>query len=285
MNLFPRILLPMLLLVCATASAQSTVLEVIDLKYRNAQEVLPVLQPFVAKEGSISALNNQLIVRTTPQNLAELRKILDSIDKRPRRLAITVSQDVDLSAKRSGASVSGTVGGDNASVTLPRKRGSGEQGASVSGGQAEARVYNSQSAGAERGGQTVQVLEGNTAFIRVGQSAPITTRQIIQTPQGPRVIDSTQFRDATSGFYARPRTSGDRVTVEIAGNRDQFTNPSTGAANIQRFDTVVSGRLGEWIELGGSTQAREFDESGVTYRSAEAKREERRLYMKVEEVR
>lgn len=285
MNRFSRILLTMLLLVSAVAIAQSTVLEVIDLKYRNAQEVLPVLQPFVAREGSISALNNQLIVRTTPQNLAELRKILDGIDKRPRRLMITVSQDVDLSAKKGGASVSGTIGGDNAAVTLPRKPGGGGQGASVSSGQAEARVYNSQSAGAERGGQTVQVLEGNTAFIRVGQSAPITNRQIIQTPTGPRVIDSTQFRDATSGFYARPRTSGDRVTVEIAGNRDQFTNPSTGAANIQRFDTIVSGRLGEWIELGGSTQSREFDESGVVYRSSEARRDERRLYLKVEEVR
>jgi Bacterial type II/III secretion system short domain len=273
MQTVSRMLFVMLLLGSALAAAQSTVLEVIDLKYRNAQEVLPVLKPFVAREGSISALNNQLIVRTTPQNLAELRKILDGIDKRPRRLVITVTQDVDLSASGRGASVAGTIGGDNAAVTVPGAPG-----------RAETRVYSSQSAGAERGGQTVQVLEGNIAFIRVGQSAPITTRQIIQTPQGPRVIDSTQFRDATSGFYARPRTSGERVTVEIAGNRDQFTNPATGAASIQRFDTVVSGRLGEWIELGGSTQSREVDESGIAYRSSEARRDERRLYLKVEEV-
>lgn len=268
----------------AAAFAQQSVLEVIDLKYRNAQEVLPILQPFVGREGSVSALNNQLIVRTTPQNLAELRKILDSIDRRPRRLMITVSQDVDLSARRSGASASGTIGSDDVSVTAPRRPGGGGQGAGVSSDRAEARIYNSQSAGAERGGQTVQVLEGNTAFIRIGQSAPVTTRQIIQTPTGPRVIDSTQFRDATSGFYARPRTNGDRVTIEIAGNRDQFTNPATGAANIQRVDTVVSGRLGEWIELGGSTQSREFDESGITYRSSQAGRDQRRWYLKVEEL-
>jgi type II secretory pathway component GspD/PulD (secretin) len=277
---FLNVLLAAAALWCAAAAAQQSVLEVIDLKYRNAQEVLPILQPFVSKDGSISALNNQLIVRTSPQNLAELRKILDGIDKRPRRLVITVSQDVDLSAKKSGASVSGTIGNDNASVTLPRKPGGGGQGASVSGGGAEARVYNSQSAGAERGGQTVQVLEGNTAFIRVGQSVPITSRQRV----GPVVTESTQFRDATSGFYARPRTNGNQVTIEITGNRDQFTNPATGAANIQRFDTVVSGRLGEWIELGGSTQSREFDENGVTYRSSQARRDERRLYLKVEEL-
>jgi len=277
---FLNVLFAVAALWCAAAAAQQSVLEVIDLKYRNAQEVLPILQPFVSRDGSISALNNQLIVRTSPQNLAELRKILDSIDKRPRRLIITVSQDVDLSAKKSGASVSGTIGNDNASVTVPRKPGGGGQGASVSSDGAQARVYNSQSAGAERGGQTVQVLEGNTAFIRVGQSVPITNRQRV----GPVVTESTQFRDATSGFYARPRTNGNQVTIEITGNRDQFTDPATGAANIQRFDTVVSGRLGEWIELGGSTQSRQFDESGTVYRSSEARRDERRLYLKVEEL-
>jgi type II secretory pathway component GspD/PulD (secretin) len=262
-----------LLLASSLVAAQSSVLEVIDLKYRSAQEVLPVLRPFVARDGSISALNNQLVVRTTPQNLAELHKILDGIDRRPRRLVITVSQDVDLSAQGRGAAVTGTIGGDEAALALPGGTG-----------RAQARVYNSQSAGAERGGQTVQVLEGNAAFIRVGQSVPVATRQVIQTPQGPRVVDSTQFRDATSGFYARPRVNGDRVTVEIAGNRDQFTNPATGAASIQRFDTVLSGRLGDWIELGGSTRSRDSDESGTVYRSAGAARDERRIYLKVEEV-
>jgi type II secretory pathway component GspD/PulD (secretin) len=268
-----RILVVAVLVGSAIAMAQTTVLEVIDLKYRNAQEVLPVLQPFVARTGSISALNNQLIVRTTPQNLAELRKILDGIDRRPRRLMITVSQDLALADRDLGAAVTGTVGGENASITLPG-----------SSGEAKARIYSSQSAGAERGGQTVQVLEGNAAFIRVGESAPITTRQIIQTPLGSRAVDTTQLREANSGFYARPRTRGDRVTVEISVGRDQFTNSGTGATDIRRVATVVSGRLGEWIDLGGSTRSGVGDESGIAYRSSEAAMDRRRLYLKVEEV-
>ena len=59
----------------AVAQAQKSVLEVIDLRYRNAQEVLPLLRSFIAKDGSISALDNRLVVRTTPQNLAELKQI------------------------------------------------------------------------------------------------------------------------------------------------------------------------------------------------------------------
>lgn len=268
-----RIVLGVMLAGSVLASAQTTVLEVIDLKYRNAQEVLPVLQPFVARTGSISALNNQLIVRTTPQNLAELRKILDGIDRRPRRLMITVSQDVDLASLDRGASITGTISGENAAIKLPGGTG-----------QAKARVYSSQSAGAQRGGQTVQVLEGNAAFIRVGESAPVTTRQIIQAPLGPRAVESTQLREANSGFYARPRTNGDRVTVEISAGRDQFTDSGTGATDIRRVATVVSGRLGEWIDLGGSSQSGVRDESGTVFRSSDAARDRRRLYLMVEEV-
>jgi len=268
-----RTALCVMLLGSALALAQTTVLEVIDLKYRNAQEVLPVLQPFVARTGSISALNNQLIVRTTPQNLAELRKILDGIDRRPRRLMITVSQDVDLASLDRGASLTGTIAGENAAITLPGGTG-----------QAKARVYSSQSAGAQRGGQTVQVLEGNAAFIRVGESAPITTRQVIQTPLGPRAVESTQLREANSGFYARPRTNGDRVTVEISAGREQFTNSGTGATDVRRVATVVSGRLGEWIDLGGSSQSGVRDESGTVFRSSDAARDRRRTYLMVEEV-
>ncbi|MCW5625220.1 MAG: hypothetical protein KIT73_10945 [Burkholderiales bacterium] len=274
----------LMLMTAMVAAAGPTVLEVIDLRYRNAQEILPVLQPFVGSEGSISALGNQLVVRATPQNLAELRKVLDRIDRQPRRLMITVARDVDLDRQRSGAEVRGSIGGPEASVTLPGKSGDSPPGAVVGNGRAEARVYSSRSAGAERGGQRVQVLEGNSAFVALGQSAPVSTRRYVQTPQGPRVVESTQYRDAVTGFTARPRVNGDQVTVEIAGQRDQFTNPNTGATDIQRVDTVVSGRLGEWIELGGATGAAEFEQDGVTWRSSEAARDTRRWYLKVEVI-
>ena len=44
------------------AHAQQSVLEVIDLRYRSAQEMLPLLQSFIVKDGSISALDNRLVV-------------------------------------------------------------------------------------------------------------------------------------------------------------------------------------------------------------------------------
>lgn len=47
-------------------------LEVIPLKYRTAEQVIPIILPMLAREGGVSGLQNQLVVRTTPANLEEI---------------------------------------------------------------------------------------------------------------------------------------------------------------------------------------------------------------------
>ena len=72
-----RQLLQALLLLTAllqvTAYAQNTVLEVVPLKYRTSEQIIPVLKPLLDKDGTLSGMQNQLIIRTSPANLAELK--------------------------------------------------------------------------------------------------------------------------------------------------------------------------------------------------------------------
>lgn len=260
--------------------AQATVVEVIDLRYRNAQEVLPVLQPLVGPGGSVNAIGNQLVIRATPLAMADIRKVLAAIDKRPQRLLITVRQDLDFGAEVSSADVRGAAGGGNAAVTLPGAPEAENGGAAVPRSGMEARVYGSQTAAAARGAQTVQVLEGNVARIAIGESVPVVSRRIV----GGRVVETTVYRDLTTGFLVRPRVTGDRVTLELAADRDRLADPGTGAATMQRVETVISGRLGEWLELGGATRAAERDESAIAYRSTQASGDVRRVYVKVEQL-
>jgi hypothetical protein len=272
------------LLWCAAAQAQQTVLEVITLKYRNADQVIPVLRPLLDPRGTITGTNNRLILRTTPANLAELKQVLDVIDARPRQLMISVRQDADLDRTRRGGQISGSVEiGDNARVSVPGRPRPG--GATVQGGGARAQVYSSEAQRTDRVSQTVQVLEGNAAFIRVGQSVPVRTQQAIVGPGGATTVQSTEFRDVDTGFYVVPRVSGDRVTLEISSANDRVINPATGASSIQRVQTVVTGRLGDWIELGGTSETRAQDESVILGRSSDAGRDYRRLMLKVEEAR
>jgi len=268
-----------MLALAIVAQAQQTVLEVIELNHRSADQVIPMLKPLLAPGGTISGMQNRIIVRTTPQNLAELRKVLDVVDAMPRKLFISVRQQSAASGIGSETEVSGSIGNDRARVAVP---GTGSnQGGNVvirrGNDQVRGRVSQSQSTATDSGVQTLQVLEGNEAFIQIGQSVPVRT----QSAQGSETV---QYRDAGAGFYVRPRVSGNQVTLSISTRRDSVADPSTGAINVQHVDTVVSGRLGEWLELGGIARESVQRDSGTVYRRSVTGQDDRRVFLKVEMI-
>lgn len=119
-------------------------------------------------------------------------------------------------------------------------------------------VYSTDSAG---GGNEshVRVLEGTPAFIRIGRSIP---RQSVST--GPYGTIVTQgYQDVSSGFYAMAMISGDMVTLEVS---PMFERPLDGGVDRQRLVTSVSGKVGQWLELGGAGQA-SSDSDGYHTRS------------------
>jgi len=273
------------------AHAQSTVLEVIPLHYRMAEEVIPIIQPMLAREGSVSGFQGQLIVRTTPANLEEIKRILASLDTAPRQLVITVRQESDVERSRSSAEVSGSVGGDHGRVTIP---GSGDtRGGNVvlRDGDDRLRVNVLEGSGSERdrSEQTVRVMEGREAFVSVGRSVPVRERQVQRTVVGGRVVEqvveSAQYRDVASGFYVLPRVSGDRVTLDVSSQRESLSRRQAGSVNVQSLVTTLSGRLGEWMEIGGVGRDASGQQAVLLGRSATSSRDSRRVLIKVDETR
>ena len=282
----------MLLLVSGWAMAQATVLEVIPLRYRTAAEVIPIIQPMLSREGSVSGLQGQLIVRTTPANLEEVKRILASIDTAPRQLLITVRQDVDTDRSRSSAEVSGSVGGEHGRVTVPPGSRDTRGGTVVireGDDRLRAHVAEGRSVESDRNTQSVRVMEGREAFVSVGQSLPIRERQVrrvvINGQIVEQVVDTTEYRDLATGFYVLPRLAGDRVTLDISPQRERLSRQVRGGVDVQSVVTTVSGRLGEWMEIGGIGQDASGQQSVLLGRSTTAVRDSRRVLVKVEEVR
>jgi len=282
-----------LLGLCLAALARSAwadpqVMEVITLGYRQAEEVIPLLRPLLAPGGALTGASNQLIVRTTPANLAELKKVLAVVDSKPRQLMISVRQGSLAGASRSSASLSGNVSAGNAQVTVPRPPGAQrDPGIAVQSGNTQMEARGISSGATQEAGmtQTLRVLEGNSAFIRTGQTVPVTGSQVRRTPGGGQVTQSTEFVEAASGFYVTPRVNGDRVTLEISTERDRVRNPNAGAVDLQRVNTVVSGRLGEWIEIGGSTSEAARTRSDPLTGASSGARDQRSVTLKVEEIK
>ena len=248
------------------------VLEIISLRHRTVDQVLPVLQPLIEPGGTLSGQNNQLIVRASPANLAEIRRVLDVIDTPLRRLMISVRLEDAAQARDSSI--------DSRVVVR-----SGESGTS---GSAAVRIQDSRSARDERVDQRVQVLEGGRAFIASGESRPLRQQNVVRTPGGTVVTESTVMQQAASGFEVVPRLAGDFVTLEILQQREAFAPGRAGAAGVvqgQRAASSVSGRLGEWFELAGASSSNVRDERGILSARDASASSSRRIWVKVDEVK
>lgn len=223
--------------------------EVVVLRYRTADQVLPMIQPLVPKPGTASGAGNELVIRTTRANFAEVKRVIDVLDRAPKRLLVTVRQDAD------------------------------EKG--VEGVQA----YGTRAADADQSVQRVHVLEGSDASISIGQSVPVTLHNANRRVVGGRVFDDVvEFRDILSGFTVRPRIAGDAVVLELAPQRDTPAGQGRASTNVQRVVTTLSGRLGEWIEVGAVQSGQPVRSDAVVYGTRSASSQARRILVKVEVV-
>ena len=274
-----------------SAHAQQTVLEVIPLRYRTAPEVIPIIQTMLAREGSVSGFQGQLVVRTTPANLEEIKRMLARLDTAPRQLLISVRQEEEGDRSRSAAEISGSVGGEHGRVTVPGSRDPRGGNVVLHDGDDNVRLNAQQGSGSRsvRGTQSVRVMEGREAFLRIGQSVPVRERQVQRSVVGGRVVEqvveSTRYDDAASGIYVLPRVSGDRVTLDISAQRESLSRQPHAGVNVQSLVTTVSGRLGEWIDIGGTSREASGQQSILLGRTDTAARESGRVLIRVEEVR
>ena len=93
-------------MLAAAPVVQAQSLETIPLRYRTAEDLLPILQPLVPQGSAITGTGNVLLVRTDAATLRQLREAVARLDRAPRQLLITVGQA--MSARGSGTSVRGS---------------------------------------------------------------------------------------------------------------------------------------------------------------------------------
>jgi len=281
-----RLVLLLLCLFSAPVFAAQQV-EIIELRHRVVEDVLPVLTPLLEPGGAMSGMNGHLVVRTSPANLEELRKVLAVIDRPPRQLVIRVSQSRDSVVRQREVDVSGRVRiGEGVDIVKPGAPMRGGSGAEIQGGGSSAFVYGQDTRRTTQGGaeQFVRVMDGSEAFISVGRALAVPFRRIAAGPGGMTVSQGVVYVDVGQGFFAAPRLTGDHVSIEIS----PFSDSAAGRGldvETQRLSTTVTGRLGEWIELGGSAQQEREDTRRIAGAASGEIRDTRSVWLLVEEER
>lgn len=283
---------PLLLLAmccaCAAARAESMILEVIPLQYQTLDNVIPVLQPLLVEGGTVTGMNNQLVVKTTPGNLDEIRQVLAEIDRKLRRLMITVKQDASRRGSEDESALSGRASAGDVTLESGGHRRD-PAGTSVTVGDedgdfARYRTSVRETEADDRNAFRVQTVEGQAAFIQAGQSVPLPEQNISVHPGRVTVQQGVEYRDATSGFWVLPRLHGDRVTLLVSPHTSRVLPGRVPSFEIQDVETTASGSLGEWIAVGGIDQEQFRTGREELGTRAEQSSAQRTVLIKVDEV-
>ncbi len=248
----PRIaLLAVALSTCLPLQAAT---EVIQLNNRMAEDVLPVAESVLGGQGRVTAYGNQLIVNAPDSLIRELRQVVDQLDVAPKRLLISVDTQDSASSSTGGYRVDGSVRAGDVEF---------EMGRGEIGGRDQVRIIRRSTNSRDGGIQQIQASEGYPALIQVGQSVPLTTQG---TDGYGQIYQQTQYRDVLRGFYATATVHGDRVQISISSSRDRLAQGRSGVVEVQNADTRVSGRVGEWITVGGVDESASSDQRGTLRR-------------------
>ncbi|NIN37286.1 MAG: hypothetical protein GTO67_00730 [Gammaproteobacteria bacterium] len=268
--------------------ASGMVTEVIAVGNRPVDEMIAILRPMVPRPGSVSGAYGKIIIRTTPENMREIRTILATLDRPPANLLISVRHSLTDEVRRDLYEAFGEVRSGDVGVSTGRDAGSGrglvishEEGEQTAG----VRVDKARNVGAEDVTQRVRVLEGKEAFIQSGQSVPVTeTQRVVSGTGATTVRRSTSYRNVDSGFHVRARLSGDdRVTVDIFPQRNRI-DAQSGVIDVREASTVLSGRLGRWMQVAGVGGTADESRREIGASSGTSTRSDFNVYLKVERL-
>lgn len=264
-----RLILLIPALCLALAASAQTELKTFQLKHRDAAEILTTLRPLLDPSAGISGSGYTLIVRGTAQDLEETENLLKTLDVAQRNLLITVRLAEAGEIERQGIRADGS--SDDGKIAIGR------------GGAPRVRVYATRQNDDGRGSEQLRVLEGQWARIQRGQDLPIPQQSIAQSADGSlSVQQSIDYRDVSSGFEVRPRLNGDRVTLAVRPYQARPADSGGGAIDTAQIDTTVSGKLGEWIALGGVNEEQAGHNRGTVYATRERDARRLQIWVRVE---
>jgi type II secretory pathway component GspD/PulD (secretin) len=253
-------------------------LQIIELRYRLADQVMPVLQPLVEPGGVLTGMDSTLFVRTSAANFEQIRQAVALLDRKPRDLLISVGQGTVRSIDDASVRGSATVGGDDVQVGVNRPpSGDTSVSASVRQSAQQADLHDI---------STVRAIEGNEAWISIGQLVPLTTTQVTPGYHGAIVQQSTEFHDVSTGFYATVRLSGDFVTLDISPRQPRVRSSNSYGPVVETagVTSTVTGRLGEWLPLGAVRETAGNDSSGLLVWGRRSAESQYGAWVKVDEV-
>lgn len=256
----------LLALVLLTSTAQADSISTIQLQHRPAEEVIPIVRPMLGADDAISGQGFKIFLRSSPATLAHIRDIIDVLDTPAKVLQVSVFQGSERDIGELGINASTRIESGDASVDI----GNGSDTKNAAGGSI---TYSTVDASAGIDGistqknlrdnpiHKVRVTEGTEAYIESGKRIPYF---VGATWIGPGVVGGgVEYKDAVTGFYVLPRVRGDNVILEVSPFKSSQSDAVGANIVTQSASTTITGRVGEWLLIGGVTEQQEQGQSAT----------------------
>ena len=266
------------------ALATEDKITVIDLQGLKADELIPLIEPLMEPGDALTGSGYQLILRTSPENLAHIEAMIGRLDQAPKRLRITVHMGElderdgnrrDYYLEQSQGDVRVQAGADrdrDGGLAIEQRNAAGVAGARIESTRRVREAGNR---------QQVQALEGLPAHIASGVAFPYVSRlERYGQRSSSTAID---YRETSTGFYVLARLRGDgQIQLDISPRKENLSRSGGGMIETSSLVTRISGPLDTWLELGGIGETRhQSDQETVRTRRTRDHREEQ-MWLKVE---
>lgn len=222
--------------------------KIVTLQHRFAEDILPTVQPLLTGDGTISGVQNHLIIRTSAENMAEIEQIIAALDVARQNIKITVRRHANTNISNSNTNISVRKRIGNIDVITSDHARNSKSGAQI-------QLDNGESNTQSNSDQFMNVADGERAFISIGQSVPFSQAWVTLTRRYLSVQRTTDFIDINTGFSVRPRSIGMQIEVEITPRIAHINH--NDIIDFEALTTTIRVNRGEWLNLGSIMQEKD----------------------------
>jgi type II secretory pathway component GspD/PulD (secretin) len=263
------------LLTLSTYLQADTIFKIISLQHRMVNDLLPIVTQIAGPDGTVHGMNNELIVRASPDRMAEIEAVIAKLDVARVNRKITVKSNNTTNTQQKRAEATGAV--KVGKVTVVNNRRSAPNTGRV-------EVENNDSRSTQNTQQFITVLDGENAFIKVGQVIPFTQEWVTITRRYVQIERFIDWQEVTIGFAVRPRTIGNAENglIELDIEPRIMRHNGQGRIELNTLKTTVRARLGDWVDLGQSMQNNDDVSRKILGYASSSNQQNNQLLVKIE---
>ena len=223
-----------LALALATAGLHAQEIEVLRLRFRSADQLLPLVQPLMAPGSALAGRGNELFLRAPSASANEIKRLIAALDHAPRALVVTISDSPGVETIHPADAAGG--------VTIASRDAAASRSTD-----ANARAGNERTVSARASAQTLRVKEGERVRVALPAAIAFTFRRWTAQDSGSRIAsDHAVSYEAIADFFLHVEVAGEVALLDVTPVDAAMAG---AAADQSSLAAQVQARLGDWVEL------------------------------------